>query len=471
MTKFARKLTLMVIAVATIVALTNAAQPAKAAPVVVTWFVGLGTGTQASQVTDEKKVVDAFNASHTDVQIKLNVAPNNQAAPDQLTTLILSGNAPDIVGPVGVAGSNQFHDEWMDLTALIAKNKYNVTQFPDNVLKIYQENGGQFALPFAVYPGLLYYNRDLFDEAGLAYPPKNFGDKYKLDGKDVDWSWDTVATISKRLTVDANGNDATSAKFDPTKTVQFGFAHQWDTIRSDFETFGGAPVIDATTSKVNIVPAWRAEATWLWTGLWKDHTIPNNTYLNSDLLKPSAFASGKVAMTRVMLWYTCCLTDLKAKWDLAPVPSYNGNTYAPADADTFRVDKNTKNPDAAFTVLTYLLGDGALPLLTTYGAFPARPDLQADFIKSLSTKYPSVTNWDIVKPSFNYASVPHHESNYPNFSKGQQRFSDFATLLYGDSGATMDVNKELDKLQSDLQAIVDAPVQAPTMPPTAVATK
>jgi len=452
--KLLRIVTLM--AVLALVAVTFGAQTAKAADkVVVTWFVGLGTGTDPAQIPIEKAVVDKFNASQDKIELKINIAASNQVAGDALSTLIASGNSPDIVGPVGVEGSNKFASEWLDLKPLIAKTNYNISQFPQNVVNIYLEGNGLYGIPFAVYPGVLYYNKNLFDDAGLAYPPKNFGDKYKLDGKDVDWTWDTVATIGKRLTIDANGNDATSAKFDPTKINSFGFIHQWDTIRSDFQTFGGAPGVDPKTGKVVIADAWRAEAKWLWNGVWKDHFIPSTSYKTSDLFKPNEFASGKVAMARVMLWFTCCLTDLKAKWDLAPVPMYNGKYYAPADADTFRVSKNSKNPDATFTVLQYLLGDAALDLLTGYGAYPARPDLQEQFIKKLAEKYPSVTNWDIVKPSFDYGTVPHHESSYPNFSKGQQRFTDFATLIYSDQGKSIDIDKELDKLQSDLQAIID----------------
>jgi len=449
-----RIVTLM--AVLALVAVSFGAQTAKAADkVVVTWFVGLGTGTDPAQIPVEKAVVEKFNASQDKIELKLNIAASNQVSGDALSTLIASGNSPDIVGPVGVEGSNKFASEWMDLKPLIEKTKYNIAQFPQNVVNIYLEGNGLYGIPFAVYPGVLYYNKQLFDDAGLAYPPKNFGDKYKLDGKDVDWTWDTVATIGKRLTIDANGNDATSDKFDPTKVVSFGFIHQWDTIRSDFETFGGAPVVDPASGKVKIADAWRAEAKWLWNGVWKDHFIPSNSYKTSDLFKPNEFASGKVAMARVMLWFTCCLGELKAKWDLAPVPMYNGKYNAPADADTFRVSKNTKHPDETFTVLQYLLGEGALDLLTAYGAYPARPDLQAQFIKKLAEKYPSVSNWDIVKPSFDYGTVPHHESAYPNFSKGQQRFTDFATLIYSDQGKSIDIDKELDKLQSDLQAIID----------------
>ena len=148
--------------------------------------------------------------------------------------------------------------------------------------------------------------------------------------------------------------------------------------------------------------------------------------------------------------------DLKSNWDLAVVPSYDGKYFAPADADTFRLYKDSKNPDAAFTVLQYLLGEGAGDLLAAYGAYPARPDLQAAAIDKQKATYPSVENWGVVAPSLEYATVPHHESYYPNYAKGQQRFNDFRTLMYGDTGESMDLKAELDKLQSDLQAIVDA---------------
>lgn len=424
---------------------------------VVTWFVGLGTGTQPEQIDVQNKVVENFNASQDKIELKINVAASNQVAPDALSTLIAAGTAPDIVGPVGFDGSNQFAGQWLDLQPYVEKAKYDLGQFPENLVNLYQAGDqGLLGIPFAVYPGMIFYNADLFDEAGLEYPPAKFGDKYMLDGKEVDWSWDTLATIAKILTVDANGNDANSTDFDPSKIVQFGFNHQWGTQRADFSTFGGSPVIDPTSGKVVIPDNWRAEAQWVWDGIWKSHFIPTATYDASDLLKPSAFASGKVAMSRVPLWYTCCLSDLKSNWDLAVVPSYEGKYFAPADADTFRLYKGTKNPDAAFTVLQYLLGDGASDLLAAYGAYPARPDLQAAAIEVKAKQYPSVKNWDAVAPSLEYATVPHHESYYPNYSKGQQRFNDFRTLMYGDTGKDLDLKAELDKLQSDLQAIVDA---------------
>lgn len=71
------------------------------------------------------------------------------------------------------------------------------------------------AFPSLVPPGgdgyyALYYNQALFDEAGLDYPPQ-------------EWTWEEFIDLAKLLTVDANGNDATSPEFDPELVVQFGY--------------------------------------------------------------------------------------------------------------------------------------------------------------------------------------------------------------------------------------------------------
>src|SRR5581483_9694327 len=453
MNKSVRKLLLLALVLTTALMMSNGLRVAKAEKVTITWFVGLGTGTNKDQIDVQNKVVEKFNASHPDIELKINIAANNQAAPAALGTLIAGGDAPDIVGQQGVSGALKFEGEWLDVTRLIEKAKFDLSPYPKNLVDSYRDGNALLGIPWAIYPGVLYYNKDLFDDAGLAYPPAKFGEKYKLDGKEVPWSYDTVAEIAKRLTVDANGNDATSDKFDPTKIVQWGFNDQWGTTRNEWHTFGAAPLV--VDGKVQITDAWRARTHWMWDGLWKYHFIPNNSQQQSQILNGNEFASGKLAMARTMLWYTCCLADLKAKWDLGVQPEYKGVVSAPIDLDNFRIDKNTKHPQEAFTVLSYFYNEAAIDLLNAYGAFPARPDLQKAAIEAKAKLYPSVQNWDVVTISIDKAQAPHHESGYPNYNKGQTRLDDFRALLFGDNGKNMDVDKELDKLQADLQALVD----------------
>src|SRR5262245_15740939 len=172
-----KKLLTVLTLVAVASALLGTGLHAKAADkTVVTWFVGLGTGTDKQEIPIEQAVVDKFNASQDKIELKINIAASNQVAPDALSTLIAAGTAPDIVGPVGVECSNNFAGEWRDLKQLVDKTKYKLAQFPQNGVNIYLEGNGLYGIPFAVYPGVLYYNKDLFDEAGLKYPPRKFGD-------------------------------------------------------------------------------------------------------------------------------------------------------------------------------------------------------------------------------------------------------------------------------------------------------
>ncbi|MFN8528616.1 MAG: extracellular solute-binding protein [Anaerolineae bacterium] len=431
---------------------------AAQSPVVVQWFVGLGTGTQPEQIEVQNAVVQEFNDTHDNIQLEIILAANNQTAPDTLSTLIAGGTPPDIVGPVGFSGANLFAGQWLDLQPLVDAAGYDLSQYEPNLVGLYQTSEGLVGIPFAVFPSVLFFNKDLFDEAGLEYPPSEFGAAYVMpDGTEAEWNWDTLASIAQILTVDSNGNDATSADFDPNAVEQFGYNNQWGTLRKDMSTFGGATFWDPETNQVTIPENWRAQLQWTWDGVWTNHFIPTATYDASQLFTPSAFASGRVAMADVPLWYTCCVGDMTAAWDLAVVPSYNGTPYAPTDADTFRILASTDSPNEAFEVLTWLQsGDIAGRLLFTYGGFPAAPDLQEAALAARQEAFPSVENWSVVVPSLAYAVAQNHETWNPGFAQTQQRFNDLRTLIYGDTGATIDLNAEIDRLQSDLQAIIDA---------------
>jgi len=420
----------------------------------VVWFIGLGTGTNEQQIATQEAIRDAFNASQDEIELELNIAGSNQTAPDVLSTLIASGDVPDIVGPVGFDGSNRFAGQWLDLEPLVESAGYGLEEFPANLVDAYRSlDSGLTGLPFLVFPGVLYYNVELFDEAGLNYPPAVAGEPYVMpDGTEVAWDYDTVVEIGKILTVDANGYDATMEEFDPSNIAQFGFVHQWDTIRSDLHTFQAAPV--AVDGVVEFPDAWREASQWLWESIWVHHISPTDSYVSSELLNSNAFASGRVAMARSMAWYTCCLNDLTAAWDLAVQPAYNGAINAPIDMDTFRIHKDTKNPEAAFTVLSYLLGEAALDLATVYGGYPARAELQESWVALKAEQYPSVTHWEVVANSIELAPTPHHEEWYPNYSRGQQRFTDFRVLIGSDGGGDIDLDAEFDKLQADIQTLV-----------------
>jgi multiple sugar transport system substrate-binding protein len=433
--------------------------PAMEGRTQVRWFVGLGTGTNEAQIPAEQAVVDKFNAMQDKIELVMEVVPNTSAR-DTLATQIASGNGPDIVGPVGWGGSNAFYGQYLDLTPFIEADGYDLTQFNPATIEMYQTEGGeQPGLPFAVFPAVVYYQTEMFDEAGLNYPPAKYGDKYIMpDGSEVAWNWDTVREIAKILTVDANGADATMADFDPSQIVQYGFNLQWQTHPNYIGSYlGGANSLlaeDGATAQVpeEWVNAWK----WWHDGMWGDQPfIPTDPVVQSpEFGSGNAFASGKVAMAVSPSWYTCCIADAGDSWDLAVMPSdAEGNINSRLDADTFRILKDTQHPQEAWEVLKYLIGEGSLELLAVYGGMPART---ADFDTWLTDKqaqFPFVTNWDAVSAGLSYPDVPNAEAYVPSWSEVWDRVNTLSSLFVNE--AEVDIDAEAAKLQTDLQAIFD----------------
>jgi multiple sugar transport system substrate-binding protein len=381
-----------------------------------------------------------------------------QGARDQLAQEISGGNSPDVVGPVGVGGSEAFHGGWLDLSDLISKTNYDTSQFAEGTVEFYNVGGeGQIGLPFAVYSSILYYQKGMFEEAGLNEPPHAYGDKYTMpDGTEVDWDYDAIDTIAKLLTIDVNGNNATEAGFDAENIEQFGYELYRDDIRGLGANFGAGSLVGSDGKTVEIPEAWTAAWHWYYDAMWNEHTIMPGALFDSDDYDPEGipFCTAHVAMAISYLWANYCNADAGESWDIAAVPAYNGETTAPLNADTFRIPKGTKHPDEAFEFLTYLLGDASADLLQAYDGAPARSDLLDGFFQGLDETYPFGVDWQVAKDSLAYADNPNWEAFMPAYNESLDRLNTFGEKIRVESG--LDLDSEIETLRSDLQAIWDA---------------
>ncbi|MCA9939047.1 MAG: extracellular solute-binding protein [Anaerolineales bacterium] len=424
------------------------------------WYVGLGAGTDEATIQAQEDVVAAYNASQDKIVLKLEIV-DNASAYDVLNTQIAAGNAPDIVGPMGIRGRASFPGAWMDMNPLIAANNYDLSDFDPALVDFYVFEGEQLGIPFAVFPSFTFFNRDLFDEAGLPYPPQEYGVPYvDADGNEMDWNTETVRELAMLLTVDANGNDATSPDFDIENIVQFGYGNMWGDMRAIATLFGPGSLVDAS-GNAQFPDNWREAMHWYYTGMWEEGWYPNGVYGNSDILSAGNwFESGNLAMANVHLWYAaCCVGALESQWDAAAVPSYNGVTTAKLHADTFGIMKTSQHPQEAFEVLTYLLGEKAGELAAIYGGMPARLSLQDSYFDDLRTKSFGATsgadiNWDVVRASLSYPDNPSHEEGLPSFLEASDRYAQLSQLM--DQNPGLDLDAEIDTLVKDLQAIYDA---------------
>jgi multiple sugar transport system substrate-binding protein len=444
---------------------SESAAPATSAPaatddgsgevVDIEWFVGLGTGENEEQIPAEEAVVAAFNEANPNINLILTVVDNTEAS-DTLATRIAAGDAPDIIGPVGIRGLQSFGDQLLDLAPYIEESGVDLSEIDQSLIDVYNVDGKQIGIPMAVYSSFIYYNKTLFDEAGLAYPPHDVDEQY--EGQD--WTWETVRELAMQLTVDANGADATDPAFDPENIVQYGLdaqftendARAWSTI---FGGSGSAVADDGTTAQWP--DNWREGLQFFYDGIWTDHFIPNGTAVQA-LADGNTFQSGQVAMDVVHQWYTCCVypgegDPLVTDWDIAVLPvGPDGNITSKLHADTIGIMESTENPDEAFEALTFLAASPEL--ITTWGAMPAVESQRPDFFAGLDEQFaPIEIDWNVSSLMLQYPDNPSHEAFMPNFPEADSANKDLGSRLW--NTPDLDVGAEIDAHIELLQGIFD----------------
>jgi multiple sugar transport system substrate-binding protein len=442
----------------------DSSEPVAGDPVEIRWFCCLGTGDDPALVEIEQGVVDDFNESHPNIHVTLEVVEYEEAN-DILAVQLNSPDPPDVVGPAGITGAQSFGGQWLDLQPLVDSSGYDLSQFPESAVELYRsEEFGLEGLPFAIFPSMIYYQRDMFDEADLEYPPQTYGEPYVLDGEERTWDFETLREVALLLTVDENGNDATSPDFDPEAIVQWGYEPQYQDLRAMGSYFGSGRLVADDGTTAQIPDEWQDAWKWVYDGIWTDHFIMNEAQAQDPTIGATGnpFQSGNVAIALSHLWYTCCATARDAEtsefveepnWDIAAVPENNGTVTGNFNADTFRILEASNNPEEAFVFLTYLMDEASGTLLQAYGGFPARESEQQAFLDGLEETWTQDVNWQVALDGIPLADNPSFEGFVPNYLEAfaaiQARWTEFR------STPDLDMDAEIATFTEELQAIYD----------------
>jgi multiple sugar transport system substrate-binding protein len=154
-------------------------------------------GTQA-EYQAYQALVDAFQADNPDYRIELRFVPDDADYRRRLAADFSAGTQPDVM-LLNYRRIAPFADEGALAPAgpyLAKSTVVKDADFYPPALDAFRYKGDLWCIPQNVSSLAVYYNKALFDAAGLAYPAD-------------DWTWDDFVAAARALTVDKNGDGVT----------------------------------------------------------------------------------------------------------------------------------------------------------------------------------------------------------------------------------------------------------------------
>ncbi len=149
-----------------------------AEPVTITWW---HITTKDPGLTDWQNMADAYMAEHPNVTIEITVL-ENEAFKTKLTTVMQSGDPPDIFQSWGGGTFNQQAEAGLlkDITADLDADPAWRDSFAPGALGVYSYQGQFYGVPWDMGMVGFWYNKALFAEAGIDAPPATW-DEFLAD--------------------------------------------------------------------------------------------------------------------------------------------------------------------------------------------------------------------------------------------------------------------------------------------------
>lgn len=344
------------------------------------------------------QMVDAWNAEHPDEQITAQEIPAGASSEEVIGAAITAGNAPCLVfntSPAAVPGF-QKQGGLVNLSQFEDGDDYITTRSGEVSEQYRSEDGGFYQMPWKSNPVMIFYNKDLFADAGL--DPEN------PELSTYDEFLATARTISESGVASYAINPAPTSEFFqswfdfyPLYAAQTGGTLLVEDGQATFDDADGEAVAD------------------FWRTLYDEQLAGNEQY------QGDAFADGYAAMSIVGPWAISVYGD-SVNWGSVPVPTQDGTapeeTYTFSDAKNIGMFTACENQATAWDVLKFATSEEQDGLwLEATGQMPLRADL--------TTVYPDYFEANPAYAQFgDQASRTVEVPNVPNSVEIWQTFRD-----------------------------------------------
>ncbi len=318
-------------------------------------------GANDQELATRKKIIDAFNVKFPQIKITVDLAGPDPT--QKLLTEVAGGAPPDIMMAWELDYSGlAIRNVYADLGTFIAKDAdYKANVVPDIVpvlLDMFTWAGKLYVLPEQFAGVVLYYNKKLFDAAGVAYPPS--------DWKDTSWNYDKFLATATALTKkDADG-----------KVVQYGFADAWwqPLSAAVWAYSNGGNWFDryVNPTKSTISDPKFSEAVQFYADLANVHHVAPTSDEAATQAGPDMFMGGRAAMALTGHWFYPAFSNTDGlDFEVAVFPVGPHGTTAKTDTGStgLAISNVTKYPDQCWEFVKFAAGPEGQRIIAESGLF------------------------------------------------------------------------------------------------------
>lgn len=324
-------------------------------PVTLTFYT---YGNTLTNTEFDKFFVQPVKKLYPDITLK-RIEPPATTTPEELFT---SGTVPDIIY---TSDGSYYRFTTLgaveDLKTLIEKHRFDLKRIKPVLtesIRSYSSKGELVALPFSFNLSILYYNKDIFDKFGIAYPP------------DEGFTWEKALDLGRQLTRSDNGVNYVGIDLGGPAQVARSLP---------------LSLIDPQTGKGALQSAgW----TQVFTTLKQSYDIPG--FVGPD--KKYSYDKDSFMKDRTLAMRVSYLANMigpleelrqqgkEMNWDLAPPPYYDEPSVG-GSIHSLLISSKSLHKDEAFQVIATALSDEVQRTAVRNGRVASidKPDLEKEY--------------------------------------------------------------------------------------------
>ncbi|HLU23253.1 ABC transporter substrate-binding protein [Lederbergia graminis] len=295
-----------------------------------------------------EKSIEKFNKDRKgEINVDLQVIPADYDT--KLTTMVAGNETPDVAQMESATLAYPLAEEgkFLDLNTFLEKDPELSIDDLAPQFGYYSDDGELIGVCPERETFMLFYNEDMFEEAGAELPPVNAADA---------WDWNEFVEVAKKLTIDQNGNNALSPNFNPKNIKQFGidFGKWWGNW-GNFIYSNGGDFISDDGEKFGLTEPKAVEALQKLADLINVHHVAPSPIQSKSLPGgATSLQTKKVAMMIDGQWLNYNLGNSGVKYNVGVLPKMD-KPVTMVVCGMFSIFSNTDHPEESWDTLKALI--------------------------------------------------------------------------------------------------------------------